>query len=288
MCEICDLHDAGDRAWEEERWSDAAELFQAALARAPGSPRALSGLACAFSELRRYDEAIATYQRLLAITEQHFYLTLLGAIQNHVGQREAAIATLGRSLELEPADDEAHYHLALALQPSDPAAALDHLQAACRIDPLPATYHREIAFTLWLLQRFDDALEASDRALAANPADDRVHHGRGLIQESLGDLQSAKESHLRAADIMPTCGLWWSSAACLAARQRRDREADRLFRRGVASDEESAVVRLEYGQFLQRRGRLATARPYLARAVELAPDNPRMRQALAEFDAVDG
>jgi hypothetical protein len=38
------------------------------------------------------------------------------------------------------------------------------------------------------------------------------------------------------------------------------------------------------GQFLQRRG-LATARPYLQRAVERAPDDPRMRQALADFDA---
>lgn len=59
-----------------------------------------------------------------------------------------------------------------------------------------------------------------------------------------------------------------------------------LFRRGVASDAGSAVVRRDYGQFLQRRGRFATARPYLEQAVELAPDDPRMRQALTEFDAL--
>lgn len=285
MCEICDLYDAARRAEDEERWADAEGLFQAVLARAPGSTQALSGLARALTELRRYAEAIATYQRLLVIDEQHFTLTLLGSVQNHVGDRAGAIATLGRSLELAPDDDEAHYHLGLALRGSDAKGSLTHLEAACRIDPLPANYHREIALTLWVLERFDEALEASERALAGNPADDRAHHYHGLIRESLGDLQAAKDSHLRAAELAPACGLWWSSAALMAARQRRDREADMLFRRGLANDTGSAVVCRDYGQFLQRRGRLTTARPYLQRAVELAPDDPRMHRALAEFDA---
>jgi tetratricopeptide (TPR) repeat protein len=285
MSEAAEPFDAGCVALDEGRWTDAERWFQQVLDRDPSCAPAWSGLGTACRKQHRYHEARSAYERLVTLEERHFFLTMLGAIQHKLGDSLAAIATLQRSLTLEPDDDEAHFHLALAVRASDPAAALDHLEQACRIDPAPPGYHREIALTLWVLERFDEALEASERALAGNPADDFAHHGHGLIQESLGDLAGAKASHLRAAEITPTCGLWWSSAACMAARQRRDREADMLFRRGLANDKGSAVVCRDYGQFLQRRGRLATARPYLQRAVELAPDDPRMHRALAEFDA---
>jgi Tfp pilus assembly protein PilF len=106
-----------------------------------------------------------------------------------------------------------------------------------------------------------------------------------MIRESLGELAAAKAAHLRAAEIDPGCGLFWASAARIAARQRRDREADMLFRRGLANDGESAIVCRHYGQFLQRRGRQAIARDYLQRAVELDPDDAQARRALAEYDA---
>jgi Tfp pilus assembly protein PilF len=70
----------------------------------------------------------------------------------------------------------------------------------------------------------------------------------------------------------------------MAARQRRDREADMLFRQGLKNDADGAIVCRHYGQFLQRRGRDTTARHYLRRAVELDPDDALARQALAEFD----
>jgi len=237
-------------ALDEQRWADAARLFQQALERDPSSARAWSGLGAACRGQHRYPEARAAYERLVTLDERHFFLTMLGAIQNKMGDRDAAIATLRRSLELMPDDDEAHYHLALALRASDPAAALDHIEQACRIDPAPPSYHREMALTLWKLERFDEALEASERALARDPADDFAHHGHGLILESLGNLEAAKASHLRAAEIAPSCGLFWASAARVAARQRRDREADM----------------------------------YLQRAVELEPDDPQARLAREDIE----
>ena len=284
MSEPVDPFDAGCIALDEERWADAAQLFQQALELDPSSAGAWSGLGAAYREQHQYPEARAAYERLVMLDERHYFLTMLGAIQNKVGDRDAAITTLRRSLELMPDDDEAHYHLALALRASDSAAALEHFEQACRIDPAAASYHREMALTLYRLERFDEALEASQRALAADPADEFTHHGHGLIQESLGHFEAAKASHLRAADIAPSCGLFWASAARIAARQRRDREADMLFRRGLANDEDSAVVCRQYGQFLKGRGRETIALHYLRRAVELDPDDSRARQLLDDLE----
>jgi tetratricopeptide (TPR) repeat protein len=285
MSDPADPVDAGWTALDEERWTDAEQLFRQAIEHDPSCARAWSGLGAACREQHRYPAARAAYERLAVLDERHFFLTMLGAIQNHLGDYVAAITTLRRSLELMPDDDEAHYHLGLALRVSDAGAALAHFEAACRVDFRPANYHREVALTLWKLERFDEALEASERALAGDPTDAFAHHGHGIIQESLDDLAAAKAAHLRAAEIDPACGLVWASAARIAARQRRDREADMLFRRGLANDRESGVVCRHYGQFLQRRGRKAIARDYLQRAVDLDPDDAQARRALAEFEA---
>jgi tetratricopeptide (TPR) repeat protein len=232
----------------------------------------------------RWGDAERAFRQVLALEERQPALTLLGAVQNHLGDARGAVDTLRRSLELKPDDDEAHYHIALALRRSDPAAALWHLQRAASVDPAPPNYHRELALTLWKLERFDDALLAAERALDGNRADEWAHNVLGLIHESRGDLAAAKQAHLAAAAIAPDCGLFWASAARIAARESREEEAERLFRQALATEIDSGVVCRYYGQYLQHRGRLSTARRYLQRAVDLDPDDERSRRALASLD----
>jgi tetratricopeptide (TPR) repeat protein len=185
---------------------------------------------------------------------------------------------------LDPDDDEAHYHLGLALRGSDAEAALHHFQAACRLDPGPSNYSRELALTLWKLERFDDALAAARRSVAIDGTDEWTHNALGLIHEARGDFASAKQAHLQSAALLPDCGLFWASAARAAARLEQDGEADALFRRGLAAEMDSAVVCRYYGVYLEGRGKLSSARRHLQRAVTLDPEDDRSRRRLAAFE----
>lgn len=284
MSSASDDYDAAAAALDERRWSDAQRLFASVLASDPACVEALFGLAAAHREQHQYREARAAYERGVACEERQSALTLLGAIQNKLGDTPAAIRSLERSLVLAPDDDEAHFHLGLALRWSDPDAALRHFQRAIVIDPGPAPYHREAGLTLWRLERFDEALTAVHRAVASAPDDSFAHHYLGLIHESLGDLAASKAAHLSAATVEPACALFWASAARVAARAGLEREADSLFRHGLSAEMDSAVACREYGLFLRARGRLSPARRYLTRAVQLNPDDARAHRALTELD----
>ena len=106
----------------------AMEAAEAALALAPGLPRALFFRAMALKALGRYDEALAD---LAAVQEVH---PRDRVVNNQVGRllflkREyaEAAAVLERTLDIDPEDLEAHYNLMLASQGlSDPERAARH------------------------------------------------------------------------------------------------------------------------------------------------------------------
>jgi tetratricopeptide (TPR) repeat protein len=202
----------------------------------------LLALAAEHREACRYGEARVLYERAVAREERQPVLTLLGAIQNKLRDQAAAIPTLERSLALAPDDDEAHFHLGLALRDTDAQAALTHFERAIALDGAPASYHRETALTLWKLQRFDEALRAVQDALACDPGDAFAHHTLGHIQEARGELDASTGAHLAAAALESDCGLFWASAARVTARTGNDAEAERLFHRALAAEVDSAIV----------------------------------------------
>ena len=283
MLTTLDLCKAGEEALDAECWADAGRLFAEAVEREPSCVNAWSGLASALEKQRLYAEARAAYERVLTFEERQPVLTLLGAVQHHLHDDPAALVTLRRSLELWGDDDEAHYHLGLALRSSDLHASLHHLQESERLDPTVANTTREIGVTLLWMKRFDEARAVLDRAVASAPADPWAHSWRGNALEYCEQFADAKAAYLRAADLLPDCGLFLASAARMDSRLGRDADAETLFRRAIASEMDSAIACREYGLFLRRRGRLTSARRYLQRAVDLDPDERRARQALEEL-----
>jgi len=144
MSTTIDLCRAGEAALDAERWADAGRLFAQAVEREPSCVNAWSGLAAAQETQGLYAEARAAYEQVLVFEERQPVLTLLGAVQHHLHDDPAAVATLRRSLELKGDDDEAHYHLGLALRSSDLEGSLQHLQESHRLDPGVAKTTREI------------------------------------------------------------------------------------------------------------------------------------------------
>ena len=106
----------------------ALEALEAALALAPGLPRALFFRAMALKALGRYDEALAD---LRAVQEVH---PRDRVVNNQVGRLlflkrdyARAVAALEQTLAIDPEDLEAHYNLMLASQGlSDPERAARH------------------------------------------------------------------------------------------------------------------------------------------------------------------
>jgi tetratricopeptide (TPR) repeat protein len=202
-----------------ERPTEAADRFNAALLVAPNYAPLWRELAGAQMRLLRFDAAVASYDRLIALQPDE-----ADAFNN----RGAALLRLTR-----PADALASFDAALALRPDLPEAlcnqgnallALGHVPEALasfdralqvRPDLAQAAHHR--AEALERLARPQDALASYDRAIAAAPGLAQAHYSRGNLLQTLDRPAEAIASFDAALALAPA----HAAAACNRATSLR-------------------------------------------------------------------
>ena len=153
------------------RTAEARELCNRVLEQNPNDPDALvwSGT-IAISELR-LPEAIAAFERALAIRLDPWSLALIGICYTKVGETEAAERALRGSVELKPDHYPAHIALATALHGLRRFdEALSRLDVAAGIYARDYQLHMRRGCTLVELGRYEEAQQAYARAIASNPA----------------------------------------------------------------------------------------------------------------------
>ena len=262
---------------------DAEQLFREAMARAPERAAGYIGLGVLLVNQRRLDEARQMLECGVNLEEQPFAVTILGVVQRWLGDVRAARATLRRSLELDPNDDEAHFSLGLALVEEEPLMAVEHFRRALELDPHLPHAHRELGDALASLRRFDEAETFLRQAVIEDPADAWAHAFLGHVLNIRDDWQSAKQEFLSAAEHKPEVGRFWSDLAGACARLEQYADADRYYLKALSLAVENAQVNALYGIFLKHVGQAEKARAYLRRAVSLDPSQTRARQALDEL-----
>lgn len=96
---------------------------------------------------------------------EHFHgLTLL-----RMGETEAGLLLLRRSLAQSPETASFHYNLGYALKTSDPQAAIASLQEAHRLAPMDHDFAITLAETLLQENRIADSIAVLERAHALRP-----------------------------------------------------------------------------------------------------------------------
>jgi len=92
---------------------------------------------------------------------------------------------------------------ALMLQRNDPVAALPLLEKALRLDPRQPSTLNNHGHALYLLKRYDDALQSLDAALALQPEYAAAHNNRGTALRGLKRYEEALASFKEACKIKP-------------------------------------------------------------------------------------
>ena len=266
-------------------WSDAERLLKKVIEQAPGCVDAYVKLGLVFECQERLKEARAALERALVLEERQPVLTLLGSIQRRLGDTAAAVATLRRSVSLDPNDDDAHHGLGLSLKETEPEEAIRHFQQALDIDPSHPHSHREMGMVLWKLQRLDDAFRAFQNAIHTAPDDAWAHDAFGHVLQREGRLEEAKGEFLRSTELEPASGFFWANLGRAAFELVEFDEAERYFRKGLSVELDEPVLCREYGALLKATGRLSKARRYLERALRLDPGDRRARSLLLDLDA---
>ena len=228
----------------------------------------------AFYELRRFEEALASYDQALTVRSGYAEaLSNRGNTLKELKRLEEALASYDRALAVQPDLTEALLNR---------GATLDELK---RFDEALASYDRALAAepdlaeallnrgnTLYELQRFDDALASYDRALTLQPDLVEALSNRGNTLKELKRLDEALASFDRALTVQPDLAAALSNRGNTLKELKRFDEALASYDRALALQPGYAQAHYNRGNVLQELKRPEEALASYDRALELLPD----------------
>ena len=191
------------------RWDDAEKRYVAALAAKPDDWPALDHLAELRAAQKRYDEAVATYTKLVGRVPRPELFQAVGDVYREMGKSEDAKTWHTRALAAYRQATErgsSHYlhHLAgyFCDVESNPTEAVRWAREDLKVRHSVYAYDA-LAWALYAAGDYKAASEAADKALALNTADAHLLYHASLIYARAGDARKAQASLKRAAEVNP-------------------------------------------------------------------------------------
>ena len=272
----------------EGDYAAARAQFGILLEREPDNPELLSTAALLDYELGYFDEALAKFQRLIALQERldeaHYYVGRIEMGQDRYGEAIEAFAAVGPSREFRDAKAQAAQLL------SDTAFASD---IKTFFENQRRTYP-SAAEQLFLLEADSlrdwegEALKAYDRGLTAFPQSFSLLYGRAMVHESEGKL-GAMENDLRSilAQDPNHAATLNALGYTLTNHTQRYEEAADLIERALALSPGDPAILDSLGWVYYKLGQYSASETLLRRAHNAFPD-PEVAAHLGEVLWIQG
>jgi tetratricopeptide (TPR) repeat protein len=192
-------------AYECGRLGEADSLARAILGVRPDYFDALHLIAVINARQRRFDEALASYNRALAVQRNHAgVLCNRGATLHELRRFDEALASYDQALALKPDYFDAVFNRGITLQELNRfEEALASYDRALALQPDQADAFNNRGNALRQLKRFEEALASYDRALALKPDYFDALNNRGVTLHELKRFPEALASYDRALALRP-------------------------------------------------------------------------------------
>ena len=170
---------------EKKKFDEAVPAWKKALALDPDDPRAHDNLGVALAETGRIDDAIAEYRRSLELNSGSSHThNNLGTALAEKGMLEDAFQHFEKAVELNPDNASAQINLGnvLALKKEHVDEALVHLRRGVELDPESPSGQNDLGIVLAHSNDLDESITHIQKAVALAPdaADYRYNLGRVL------------------------------------------------------------------------------------------------------------
>jgi eukaryotic-like serine/threonine-protein kinase len=156
------------------------------------------------------------------------YVALAKVLESETLDFAQAAKEYQRAVSLAPGNAQAAYrygHFAVLMGHTDDGFAA--IRRAAQLDPLNPVVHRLVSLALRMSHRYEEAVEAAQRALALDAHNPGVLTTLGLAYYALGDYQGARASCERTQPIADATGSYLGIEVCLAiSYQKLGRLAD--------------------------------------------------------------
>lgn len=210
----------------------------------------------ALAQAHRLDEALACYERAIAL-QPDFAVAHCnrGNLLKDRGRFDEALASYDRAIAAQPDFVVACYNRGVLLEVLQrPADALASYDRAIGIQPALAEAHNNRGSILAEFGRLDDALASYDQALARRPGYAEAHNNRGLVLADLGRFDDALASYAQALALRPGYAEAHSNRGMLLVDLHRFDEALASYDRALAIRPDYATARTLQAELLLLQG----------------------------------
>ena len=246
-----------------------------------GYAEALYGIGAVLKAEDALESALVYAQLCLSVRPGHDACRLLlGEILSDMERYAEAVAAYDSVVEESPLTWTAQLHAANALaELGEVEAAARRLRTMTRQDPVRADAPVALADMMLGEERYDEAADAYDRALARIPALERRHwpllYARGMSLERSRQWDRAEADFLRALELEPDQPLVLNYLGYSWVEMGRNYDrARRMIARAVEQRPNDGYIVDSLGWVLFRLGEYDEAVGYLERAVSLRPGDP--------------
>ncbi|MEO6002576.1 MAG: tetratricopeptide repeat protein [Opitutus sp.] len=269
-----------DYRTEENIWADT-------VAKCPDNPRAYDGLAYAYVDAGRWQDAIDACKQALKVRPDY-----RGDLDVHMGQAWMGLGQPGAALpffeqmvRLRPQDADLHNNVGMALAALHRLPeAITRFEAAIRANASLVDAHNNLGNALAKSGRLPEAIREYKTALELRPgyAEAEANWGRSLLEAG----QSAEAlPHFEAAlKYQPRAEAHVELASALLANGQIE-NALRHYHAAVALAPEAIEVRLAVGNALVASGQLDAAQVQFEAALRLRPESAEAHYNLGNLFA---
>lgn len=257
----------------------ALQEFQRAVAINPRDPDVLIGMAAAYEHMSRVGEAEATYKKAIALRPDYWdSYNSLGNFYDRQGKYPEAVAQYKRVIELTPDNATAYSNLgAEYMSIGDVASnqlAEQALKKSLQIAPSYAAYANLGNFYMGLT-RYDEAAEATRKALELNDKDYRVWCNLVLDERNRKNEAGAKEAKERTERLLeeylkghPQDATALSWMAIFRSEDQKKEEARQLAESAVTIAPKDPLVLQNAGEAYENLGDRARALQYIEESLK--------------------
>jgi Flp pilus assembly protein TadD len=236
----------------------ARERYRSAIALATpadsGGCDARFNLARLSARSSEYTEAEKEFRALLSICQEDAEsYSGLGAALLGAGHADEATHEFQRALELDAGDFTALYNLgALAADGGDAQQAIKLLEAALRAWPGSPDAHEKLAAAYAQQGRLSDALSQLRAASALAPEDAKAHFSLSQVLDAQGQSEEAFAEQKRALQLDPQDADGWNNLGAMLARGGQTDAARSAFEHALQLQPDHAQAKANLARLANR------------------------------------
>ena len=239
----------------------------------------LSVVACAVLtgfQLQHWRNSEALFQHAVRVTKNNYLAyNNLGFYLSGKGKVAEAMENYRKSLEINPAYEDAHNNLGYALAGQKKyAEAIGHYEVALRIRPKHVEVHNNLGNALAEIGKVDEAIVHYLFVLQQKPDHADAHNNLGIALAMQGKLDEAMIHFQAAIRFKPNYASAHSNLGNALAAQHKLDEAIKEYQESLRLKPDDAQAHNNLGNALAESGKPEEANGHYLEAIRLNADNP--------------